>query len=148
MIYKEHKNTITTANKIQQKFFTSGLNYQAVLATYYTGSTVGNLHFIYSSLGLDNLNNWEYVHFKNCEEGQDKILTLTEEIVSRALVSEIVKTMEVKYHLTNKQVNDIFQTIKRRRKIHLQLESIYPLTWGGKIEAVAAHMIRGRATPS
>ena len=112
LIYKENDNAITTANKAQQKYFTSGLNYQAVLATYYTGSTVGNLHFIYSSLGLDNLNNREYLHYYNCEEVQDKILTLTEEIVSRVLVSEIVKIMEVKYNWTNKQVNEFFQTKK------------------------------------
>ena len=118
LIQKSNNNTATIVTKTQHKFFTSGLNYQAVLATYYTGSTVGNIHFIYSSLGLDNLSNWEYLHYYNCEEVQDKILTLTEDIVSRALISEIIKTMEVKYNMTIKQVNDFFQTKNEKQKTH------------------------------
>ena len=106
LVQKTNNNTCKTHTKAQRKFFTSELNYQAVLATYYTGSTVGNLQFIYSSLGLDHLKNWEYLHYRNCEEVQEQILTLTEEIVSRSLVSEIIETMKLKYNMTIKQVND------------------------------------------
>ena len=112
LIQKSKNNTSTTVTKTQRKLLTSGLNYQAVLATYYTGSTVGNLQFIYSSLDLDSLSTWEYVYYHNCEEVQEKILTLTEAIVSRSLISEIIKTMEVKYSMTIKQVNEFFSNKK------------------------------------
>jgi hypothetical protein len=121
LVQKTNNNTCTTHTKAQRKFLTSELNYQAVLATYYTGSTVGNLQFIYSSLGLDNLKNWEYLHYRNCEDVQEQILKFTEEIVSRSLVSEIIETMKLKYNMTIKQVNDFFSNTKRKTKDSLTI---------------------------
>ena len=116
LVQKSNNKKCKTETKTQRKFLTSDLNYQAVLATYYTGSTVGNLQFIYSSLGLDKLKNWEYLHYRNCEEVQEQILTLTDEIVSRSLISEIIETMKIKHNMTIKQVNDFFFKHKTKNK--------------------------------
>ena len=75
-------------------------------------------------------------------------MTLTDENVSRILITEIVKTMEVKYNMTNKQVNDFFQTKNEKQKTHLRLVLTFLLTWGGRREAVGVPMTRGQDTRS
>ena len=76
----------------------------ALLATCYTGNTVSKMRFFFSGLGLQKTLNWSKLHYTNYDPINDKILDLTDNLISAALVSEIKQTMLEKYNHTAAQM--------------------------------------------
>ena len=87
----------------------------ALLATYYTGSTVGNIRFFLSAMGLPKISNWNNYHYNNCDVINEKILDLTDNLIQAALVSEVKETMIEKYNLTEFQTKTFFETIEGKQ---------------------------------
>ena len=101
------------ANKADFLSYTNNLI--ALLATYYTGSTVSNMRFFLSAMGLPKTLNWTNHHYNNCDPINEKILDLTDNLIHAALVSEIKQTMVDKYNLTEFQAKTFLESIQGRQ---------------------------------
>ena len=84
----------------------------ALLATYYTGSTVSNIRFFISAMGLPKILNWNNHHYNNCDPINEKILDFTDNLIHAALVSEVKQTMIEKYNFTEFQIKKILKQYK------------------------------------
>jgi hypothetical protein len=105
-----------TERKGEKKEFLSYTNnLMALLATYYIGSTVSNIRFFLSAMGLPKILNWNNHHYNNCDPINEKILDLTDNLIHAALVSEIKQTMLDKYNVTEFQAKTFLETIQGRQ---------------------------------
>ena len=99
-----------------------------LLATYYTGSTVSNMRFFFSAMGIPKTLNWANLYYNNCDPINEKILDLTDNLINAALVSEIKQTMLDKYELTEFQAKTFFESIQGKQS--KKIKTVEALTIG------------------
>ena len=105
-------------NQIRSGESTSGsqdllpVNVSAIIAAIYTGSTVGNMAFIFSSLGIPNTNRWDCYHYRYCTRLNEKIVEVAKGEIEQSLEKEIKETMLYKYGIDKRLINRFVQQHK------------------------------------